>query len=379
MKIIEDRLKGYPSGYSDNERFDPEKTVFLDIETTGFSAKINVIYEIGAIVYKDGDPVIIQYFAEKYDEEKELINAFFDLCKGKETLIHFNGNTFDIPFIRAKAARYGLTHPFDEMEGIDIYQRIAPFKAALGLSDCKLKTIESFLNIKRDDELSGGELIEIYKHFVKVPDEEAMRLLILHNHDDMKGMLDLIPILSYSDLLNGDFRVTKVFSERMESESEGVCEGDKVNIFVKMKLVLGKKLPAPLSVYVGGISFKAEGNEAHLCVPMYEEEMKYFYKDYKEYFYLPEEDMAIHKSVSMYVDKERRKQAKAYNCYTRKKGSYLPEFAEIITPVFKRSYDDKICFFEVTDEIKKDPESFKRYASHIIKKIIIKVGKKDQK
>ena len=82
------------------------------------------------------------------------------------------------------------------------------------------------------------------------------------------------------------------------------AKGDKVNIFVKMKLVLGKKLPAPLNVYANGISFKAEGNEAHLCVPMYEEEMKYFYKDYKEYFYLPEEDMAIHKSVSMYVDKD---------------------------------------------------------------------------
>ena len=37
-------------------------------------------------------------------------------------------------------------------------------------------------------------------------------------------------------------------------------------------------------------------------VPVFCEEMKFYYSDYKNYYYLPHEDMAIHKSVSMYVD-----------------------------------------------------------------------------
>ena len=44
-------------------------------------------------------------------------------------------------------------------------------------------------------------------------------------------------------------------------------------------------------------------------VPLYEEEMKYFYSNYKNYYYLPDEDTAIHKSVASYVDKKYRVQA----------------------------------------------------------------------
>ena len=35
--------------------------------------------------------------------------------------------------------------------------------------------------------------------------------------------------------------------------------------------------------------------------------LKYFYTDYKNYYYLPKEDMAIHKSVAAYVDRDHKK------------------------------------------------------------------------
>ena len=38
--------------------------------------------------------------------------------------------------------------------------------------------------------------------------------------------------------------------------------------------------------------------------------LKYFYDNYKDYFYLPKEDTAIHKSVATYVDKDFRQKAK---------------------------------------------------------------------
>ncbi len=94
--------------------------------------------------------------------------------------------------------------------------------------------------------------------------------------------------------------------------------------------------------------------------------MKYFYSNYKDYYYLPKEDVAIHKSVASFVEKDYRRQASARNCYTRKQSSYLQQWDVLFTPFFKRDYDDKDLFFELTDELKTQRDAFNLYAHHIL-------------
>ena len=94
--------------------------------------------------------------------------------------------------------------------------------------------------------------------------------------------------------------------------------------------------------------------------------MKYFYANYKDYYYLPLEDVALHKSVATFVDKEHRVQAKASTCYTRKESLYLPQWDILFTPIFKRDYQDSLCFFELTEDMKRQPEIFRQYALHIL-------------
>ncbi len=91
-----------------------------------------------------------------------------------------------------------------------------------------------------------------------------------------------------------------------------------------MKLELPSPLPFTISTLSNGCYFSGEATEGILKVPVYEEEMKYFYSNYKDYYYLPAEDVALHKSVAAFVDKDHRVQAAAANCYTRKYAVYLP-------------------------------------------------------
>ena len=56
---------------------------------------------------------------------------------------------------------------------------------------------------------------------------------------------------------------------------------------------------------------------------IFEGEMRHFYSDYKNYYYLPKEDMAIHKSVAAYVDHEYREKCKAYKTFFRFALPYL--------------------------------------------------------
>ncbi len=133
-----------------------------------------------------------------------------------------------------------------------------------------------------------------------------------------------------------------------------------------MSLKLPSLLPADISYGINDCYFSGHKEDGKLRVPLYEEELKYFYSNYKDYYYLPKEDIAVHKSVASFVDKEYREQATARNCYTRKISSYLPQWDAVFVPFFKRNYDDKALFFELTDELKTQREAFNQYAHHIL-------------
>lgn len=110
-----------------------------------------------------------------------------------------------------------------------------------------------------------------------------------------------------------------------------------------MTLSLPTPLPVPVSLSVGSCYFKGENDTATLKVPLIEEELKYFYANYKDYYYLPEEDVALHKSVADFVDKEFRVQATAATCYTRKYSLYLQQWDIIFEPFSKGNIRARNC------------------------------------
>lgn len=106
--------------------------------------------------------------------------------------------------------QYHISCDLSRFKGIDIYRRIAPYKNFMKLPNCKQKTIEGFLHTEREDVYSGGELIDIYHEYVLTHDPEKEHFLLLHNEEDIKGMLDIIAALAIPDLIHNPVKVTKV-------------------------------------------------------------------------------------------------------------------------------------------------------------------------
>lgn len=78
------------------------------------------------------------------------------------------------------------------------------------------------------------------------------------------------------------------------------------------------------------------GSTARLRVRLFEGELRFFYSGSpKDYYYLPEEDIAVHKSIASAVDKEHRVQANASNCYGKKYAIFLPQYDAVFSPVFR--------------------------------------------
>jgi len=367
MKSEERIINNFKLNYPIDKLANIQDVLFLDIETTGFLSSNSSIYLIGCAFYNDDNWVIKQFFANDKDEEKQLLVSFFDFAKNYRYLIHFNGNTFDLPFINAKAEKYELFNPLSDCIGTDLYRRILPYKNLLKLNNCKQKTLEEFLDINREDRYSGGELIDVYNEYLNSHDYDLYQMLMLHNFEDMKGMLEILPILSYYDLFNSDLLATKVVSNAYKD----------INGFYRKELLINisfsAELPKEISFMGKGCYFKAEGSRATLIVPIYEEELKYFYANYKDYYYLPLEDMAVHKSIASFVDKDYREKATASNCYTRKYSEYLPQWTILVEPFFKRDYKSTDLFFELTDEFKQNRDLFGEYAHHIITEIAFQI------
>lgn len=364
MKIIKEKLLQLRTTYPIEQESPLDQILFLDIETTGFSAATSTVYLIGCIFHEKDCFYSIQWFAENPQEESIILKEFILFCDQYRTLIHFNGNRFDVPYLTQKAKQYNLADPFSNMTAIDLYKRVVPCKHFLKLPDCRQKTIELFLNVSRDDLFHGGELISVYQAYVLHPDSELFNQLIQHNADDLSGLVLILPILAYSDLFFKPLRVKKVQANYYKD-----ITGEKKQEIL-MSLAFPTKLPVAISYGNNNCYFTGSGNYGTLKVPIFDEEMKYYYSNYKDYYFLPVEDMALHKSVSSFVSKENRTPATAHTCYTRKRSLYLPQWEVLFEPFFKRDYDETELFFELTEEFKQHRDAFSHYASHIMQMLL---------
>jgi hypothetical protein len=105
--------------------------------------------------------------------------------------------------------------------------------------------------------------------------------------------------------------------------------------------------------------FTVTEKETDLLLPFYEGELKYFFKDYKNYYYLKYEDTAVHASVAEWVDKEAKEKCKPATAYQKKNGTFLalpfnkPEQKEELAyvPLFFKEYKLLPSYIEYTDEL----------------------------
>lgn len=364
MKVLNYVLSDLQLKYPINQTAPLEGYLFLDIETTGLTASNSSLYLIGAIYYKENEFHLTQWFATTLDEEREILEAFLEFVDPFTHLIHFNGNQFDIPYLIGKCQQFRLMESFLTKEGVDLYRRILPYKKVLKLPNCKQKTIETFLNISRTDNYDGEELITLYKEYLIGPSEYFLNKLLLHNAEDILGLVQILPILTLTDILKNDNFVNKV-QANFYKDING-----KTRQELLIHLEFPVKLPTPLSFGRKGCYFSGSEQEGYLKIPILNKELKYFYENYKDYYYLPAEDIAIHKSLGTYVNAAHRQQATASTCYTKKEGKYLPQWGALIKPIYKETFKSSELYFEITDELKKDRDFFNLYASHILKQLV---------
>lgn len=339
--------------------------LYFDIETTGLSAQNNRIYLIGCAVHDGQGFLLTQWFDDTGTEEKQILSSFFIYAAGFARLINYNGNRFDLPFLHKRAEVNGLEDTVSGLVSLDLYREVVPYRNLLGIGDCRQQTIEALFSTGRKDHTSGGELIDVYKNYIagsREPESEAM--LIGHNRADLEGLISITPVLALHDLSSAGLTVYRALINTYTDYS-GTEQKELL-----MHFRLDRSVPLQLHSVFERCHLTLFGNEGLLKIPVVQAELKYYYAGYRDYYYLPEEDMALHKSIAGYVESSRRVQATAATCYTRKRSAFLPQWDLFLEPFFKYELNDSKSFFELRDEMKKDRSFFSSYASYLFRTII---------
>ncbi len=211
--------------------FNPETALFLDTETTGLSGGAGTVaFLVGLGRVEKGRFTVYQYLMPNYGAEPLLLEKTAALIRQAETLVTFNGKSFDVPLLRS---RFVMCRMEDPTEGLPHLDLIHPARRAwkLRLKDCSLSHIEeALLNIRRENDIPGAEVPERYFSFLKTGDMALLEDVVTHNRQDIVSLGALLARLSraYAAPLEQTsmldvFSLGRALEKRGERAEAGTC------------------------------------------------------------------------------------------------------------------------------------------------------------
>lgn len=326
------------------------EAVFFDIETTGLAKEKTDLYLIGCGHYIDNKLVTKFFFADSKNEELDVINAFFEYIKSFKYIIHFNGTKFDLPYIEYKCKKYSVENRLNDMTSIDIYQMIKPLRYLMFPVSMRQKFIEDFLQITRNDMYNGGELIAVYDEYLHTHDNNKLNLLMMHNREDVLGMHKIIPILNYLELLNCNIS----YISHEENRYKDFYGEDKKELLINGTYDANINLPSAFSSKTETMYLQVnpQNHKIVIRLAISSGNFKMFYDNYRDYYYLPDKDCCIHKSVAMGIDKANKVKATKQTCYEHYDNECVCQPDVIFTPVLKSEYKSKRLYFPYPQAMK---------------------------
>lgn len=334
-----------------------DELLFFDIETTGLSRYKSALYLIGMVLKDPSDDSwkLIQLFSESPADELDVLRSFIHYLSEKRILVSFNGDGFDIPFIKGICSQYGLDDPFLDIESFDIYKKLRSVKKILSLESQRLKACERFIGIDREDPYDGGQLIQVYAEWQHTKAPALLDMLLLHNGEDLENLPAVAAILNYGMLEPENVRL----SARETVSYDG-------RYYLDLHYTSDISFPASVDYRKDDLFFSFSDTAVHLTVPIINTELKMFFSDYRSYYYLPAEDTAIHCAVGEFVDPKCRVRAKADTCYQRVSGQFIPQKGQIFTPVFQHTRRSPYKFARLDDTLFDAPDSAAAYLCQML-------------
>lgn len=207
MEVIRETVYEYPYASKQFDAyFGVGEWAVLDIETTGLSPRTSKVILVGLCLPCDDHMEAIQFFAHSRGEECELLEALDRFLTGSvslRTLVTYNGNAFDLPYLRERYRANQMVPHWMPIGSLDLYRAVryySPLKQIL--PNLKQKSVETYLGLQSDrtDEIDGEESVRLYLDYEIFGNPEERERILLHNRDDIVQLSRLMTVLDKLDL-----------------------------------------------------------------------------------------------------------------------------------------------------------------------------------
>ena len=245
-------------------KFDIEKCLFLDTETTGLSGGAGTVaFLVGVGYIKRGFMTVEQFFMKDYSDEPELLYRLKEIMERFDCAVTFNGKTFDMPLLRS---RFTMNRMRDYPELFDL-DLLPPSRRVwkLRLESCRLANLEErILGLERENDLPGSEVPQRYFDFLKTGNMELVADIIRHNRQDIFSLgLLMDKLLSVYRSPEKQGYVQDLFSLGKALEHQG--EHARARELYRLSAVPRKALSVS-ALREGGIAGQANARLFRLCL-----------------------------------------------------------------------------------------------------------------
>lgn len=255
--------------YSVNRHSTYENASFFHTITTGHYWRNSYIKELQLMTKGDNNDFCIQIWqAEKEEDEYELLEILTEKIKDTKLIYSYNSISFHLPYLKNKYKAYGLEYPFTDIEHVDLLQRCKPIGKALNLS---LKLSDLRLYFKEKDE-----------------------------EPEIKIIFDTLYLLQYEEFFKGAFTI------------ESVTHAPDA-LYAALSTPLMNLLPLHLNH--PAFYLILENDSVKVQLRLFDGRLRVYYPNYQDYYYLPDEDMIIHKSMASGISKDKKEKATYETCY----------------------------------------------------------------
>ena len=156
--------------------------LLFDIETTGLNRKNDFMYMFGLCEKRKNELIYTQYYIESEVDEIFLIYKLNEILYNK-TVISYNGDRFDIPFIRTKANKYGIE--LVKFTNIDLYRQFQKLNFFLEEPSLKAINLGKKLGLDVHDHVNQEEMPKIFEMYSNLNNKDMLSKLIYHNYIDL--------------------------------------------------------------------------------------------------------------------------------------------------------------------------------------------------
>jgi hypothetical protein len=179
------------------ERRPPLPWIVFDCETTGLeSGAGSFIFLLGWVEWRATGSRCIQFFLPEPSAEPGMLDAFEAALEEAGALLSYNGKSFDLPRVRSRLALQRRTFSGETLPHMDLLHPCRRITRNW-LGDSRLGTMErEFLGRERERDLSGAEVPEVYRRFLRGDADAPILRVLEHNRRDVIHLSELAAVLA---------------------------------------------------------------------------------------------------------------------------------------------------------------------------------------